>query len=258
LEGQARPDGETLPAILGSDVSGTVEASGAEGFSEGDEVFGLSASGAYAEFAVARAALLAKKPGSVSHNQAAALPVAGLTAWQALFDRGGLTTGQTTLVAGAAGGVGHFAVQFARHVGARPVGIGSGRNRDFVVGLGADQYIDYTEEDVASVVEGVDLAFDTVGGETTASLLPTVREGGALVTIAGSPPEREALERGVRAEFLVMSPSSRGFARIADLVAAGDVEPVIPQVLSLTEAFRAHEMMESGHTRGKIVLAVGS
>src|SRR5215217_3987029 len=156
-----------LPAILGSDVSGTVEASRAEGFSEGDEVFGLAVSGAYAEFAVARAAVIATKPDAVSHEQAAAIPVAGLTAWQALFDRGRLSHGQTALIAGAAGGVGHFAVQFAKHAGARTIGTGSSRNRDFVLGLGAERYVDYTREDVASAVSAVDIAFDTVGGETT-------------------------------------------------------------------------------------------
>src|SRR5438876_493464 len=121
---------------------------------------------------------LAEKPAGVTHEQAAAIPVAGLTAWQALFDRGGLESGQTALIAGAAGGVGHFAVQFARHAGARAIGTGSSRNRDFVLGLGAEEYIDYTEQDVADAASGVDVAFDTVGGETTQSLLPAVRDGG--------------------------------------------------------------------------------
>jgi NADPH:quinone reductase-like Zn-dependent oxidoreductase len=174
-----------LPAILGSDVSGTVEASRTAAFAEGDEVFGLARSGAYAEFAVAQAVVIAKKPRGVSHHHAAAIPVAGLTAWQALFDGGGLREGQTVVITGATGGVGRFAVQFARHAGARAIGVGSTRNRDFVLHLGASEYVDYTEEDVASAVEGADLAFDTVGGETTASLLPTLREGGTVATIAG-------------------------------------------------------------------------
>src|SRR5207253_5755160 len=181
-----------LPAVLGNDVSGTVEESRAEGFAEGDDVFGFAASGGYAELATAPAALIAKKPAGVSHEQAAAIPVAGLTAWQALFDRGGLERGQMALVAGAAGGVGHFAVQFAKIAGARAIGTGSSRNRDFVLGLGAEEYVDYTQQDVAAAVSGVDVAFDTVGGETTAGLLPTVREGGVLVTIAGAPPEEAA------------------------------------------------------------------
>jgi NADPH:quinone reductase-like Zn-dependent oxidoreductase len=245
-----------LPAVLGNDVSGTVELSRAEGFAEGDEVFGIAASGGYAEFATASAGVIAKKPAGVSHEQAAAIPVAGMTAWQALFDRGGLEHGQTALIAGAAGGVGHFAVQFAKHAGARAVGTGSSRNRDFVLGLGADEYVDYTRQDVGVSVSDVDVAFDTVGGNTTQSLLPTVRDGGVLVTIAGAPPEQAARERGVRAELLVMSPSSEQLARIAELVAAGDVCVEITETFPLAEVQRAHTLSESGHTRGKIILTV--
>lgn len=247
-----------LPAVLGNDVSGTVELSRAEGFAEGDEVFGIAASGGYAEFATAPASVIAKKPTGVSHEQAAAIPVAGLTAWQALFDRGGLEHDQTALIAGAAGGVGHFAVQFAKHAGARAVGTGSSRNRDFVLGLGADEYVDYTQQDVAEAVSDVDIAFDTVGGETTQALLATVREGGALVTIAGAPPEQAAKERGVRAELLVMSPSPEQLSQIAELVAAGDVRVEIAETFPLTDVQRAHTLSESGHTRGKIILTVST
>ena len=247
-----------LPAVLGNDISGTVEVSRADGFAEGDEVFGFAASGGYAEFATARTASIAKKPATVSHEQAAAIPVAGLTAWQAVYDRGKLERGQTALIAGAGGGVGHFAVQFAKLAGARVIGTGSSRNRDFVLGLDADQYVDYTQQDVAEVVSGVDVAFDTVGGETTQSLLPTLREGGILITIAAAPPTEAARERGVRAELLVMSASSEQLARIADLVAAGDVRVELAEVIPLKEAPRAHELSESGHTRGKIVLTVAA
>ena len=185
-----------LPAVLGFDASGTVEESHAEGFAKGDEVFGMVTGGSYAEFARASAATIARKPAGLSHEQAAAIPVAGLTAWQALFDHGGLEREQSALIAGAAGGVGHFAVQFAKVAGARVIGTGSSRNRDFVLGLGVDEYVDYRQQEVAEAVSGVDVAFDTVGGETTASLLPTLREGGILVTIAGAPPTEAAQERG--------------------------------------------------------------
>ena len=244
-----------LPAILGLDVSGTVESSRADGFAEGDDVFGWAASGGYAELATASASAIAKKPAAVSHEQAASIPVAGITAWQSLFDRGGLMEGQTAVIAGAAGGVGHFAVQLAKHAGARVIGTGSARNRDFVLGLGADEYVDYTEQDVGEVVSGVaDVAFDTVGGDTTETLLPTLREGGILVTIAAAPPEEAAAERGVRAVLHVTSPSAEQLARVADLVASGDVRVEISEVLPLSEVKRAHELSESGHTRGKIVL----
>src|SRR2546421_3759439 len=243
-----------LPAILGLDVSGTVESSRADGFAEGDDVFGWAASGGYAELATASAWAIAKRPAAVSHEQAASIPVAGITAWQSLFDRGGLTEGETALIAGAAGGVGHFAVQLAKHAGARVIGTGSSRNREFVLGLGADEYVDYTQQDVAEVVSDVDLAFDTVGGDTTQSLVPTLREGGVIVTIANAPPEDAARERGARAELLVTSPSSDQLPRIAELVAAGEVRVEIADVLPLTEVRRAHELNESGHTRGKIIL----
>ena len=244
-----------LPAILGLDVSGTVESSRADGFAEGDDVFGWAASGGYAELATASASAIAKKPAAVSHEQAASIPVAGITAWQSLFDRGGLTEGQTAVIAGAAGGVGHFAVQLAKHAGARVIGTGSARNRNFVLGLGADEYVDYTEQDVGEVVSGVaDVAFDAVGGDTTETLLPTLREGGILVTIAAAPPEEAAAERGARAVLHVTSPSAEQLARVADLVASGDVRVEISEVLPLSEVKRAHELSESGHTRGKIVL----
>jgi len=230
----------------------------AEGFTEGEEVFGLAASGAYAELASASGALIVPKPSALSHEQAAAIPVAGLTAWQALFDRGGLEQGQTALVAGAAGGVGHFAVQFAKVAGARVIATGSSRNRDFVLSLGADEYIDYTQEEVADAASDVDVAFDTVGGETTETLVPAVREGGILVTIAGAPPEQAASARGVRTDLLVMSPKSDQLTRIAELVATGDVRVEIAEVIALSEAHRSHELSESGHTRGKLILAVGT
>jgi NADPH:quinone reductase-like Zn-dependent oxidoreductase len=245
-----------FPAVLGIDVSGTVEASWTPDLAVGDEVFGYASSGAYAELATASAAAIALKPASVSHEQAAALPVAGTTAWQALFDRGGLEAGQSALIAGAAGGVGHLAVQYARHGGAHVIGTGSSRNRDFVLGLGADEYVDYTEQEVSEVVSGVDVAFDTVGGATTAGLVPALREGAILVTIAGEPPEEAAAARGARAELLVSSPRSELLARLAELLANGDVRVELAEVFPLDRAQDAHELSESGHTRGKIVLSV--
>jgi len=243
-----------LPAVLGNDISGTIERSRADGFAEGEDVFGFAPSGGYAEFAVATPASIAKKPAGVSHDQAAGIPVSGLTAWQALFDRGGLQRGQTLLVAGAAGGVGHLAVQFAKHAGARVIGTGSARNREFVLSLGADEYVDYASEDVAEVVNDADVVFDTVGGETTKTLVPSVREGGVIVVIAGAPPEAEAAERGARAELLIMSSSAEQLARIGELVVAGEVKLEIAGTFSLSQVAQAHELSEAGHTRGKLIL----
>jgi NADPH:quinone reductase-like Zn-dependent oxidoreductase len=247
-----------LPTVLGIDVSGTVESSRADDFAEGDQVFGIAASGGYAEYSTASAAAIARKPENVSHEQAAAIPVAGMTAWQALFDRGGLQSGQTALVAGAAGGVGHLAVQFAKVANARAIGTGATRNRDFVLGLGADEYVDYTQQDVGAAVSGADVAFDTVGGDTTASLLPAVREGGILVTIAAAPPEDAARGRGVRAELLVMSPKSEQLARIAELIASESVRVEIAETMPLADIKRAHALSEGGHVRGKLVLTLAT
>jgi len=259
VDWKTRRGSDTLPKVLGRDASGTVETSRAHGFAEGDEVFGRPATGAYAELATAAAGDIAKKPGGISHEQAAAIPVAGGTAWQGLFDHGGLEGGQTVLISGAAGGVGHFAVQFAKNVaGARVIGTGSSRNRDFVLGLGADDYVAYDEQPyVGEVVNEVDLAFDTVGGETTATLVPAIREGGRLVGIAGPPPKELADERGIGAEVFSANPTPEQLGRIADLVASGEVRVEIAEVLPLAEVRRAHEQSEAGHVRGKIVLTVG-
>jgi NADPH:quinone reductase-like Zn-dependent oxidoreductase len=243
-----------LPAVLGNDISGTVEQSRADGLAEGDDVFGFAPKGGYAEYAASPAPAVAKKPAGLSHEQAAALPVAGLTAWQALFDRGGLQSGQTLLVAGAAGGVGHLAVQFGKHAGARVIGSGSARNREYVLGLGADEYVDYTSQDVGEAVSGADVVFDTVGGETTKTLVPTVREGGVIVVIAGAPPEAETAARGARAELLIMSPDPKQLAQIGELVASGEVRVEIAGTFALDDVAKAHELSEGGHTRGKLIL----
>jgi NADPH:quinone reductase-like Zn-dependent oxidoreductase len=246
-----------LPAVLGEDVSGTVAVSRADGFAPGNRVFGVTTSGGYAEYASASATAIAIKPEALSHEQAAALPVSGLTAWQALVDRGCLELGQTVLIAGAAGGVGHLAVQFAKHAGARVIGTGSARNREFVLSLGADEFIDYTHGEVADAVSGVDVALDTVGGATTASLLPALREGGTLVTI-GYPPEAPPQDCRCWVKPLIMKPSAEQLARISELLASGAVRVEIAQRLGLADVQRAHVVSESGHARGKIVLTVRS
>ena len=245
----------SLPAIPGYDGSGTVEESNDDRFSPGDDVFGNIRS-TYAEYTAAPADVIAKMPDGLSHEQAAAIPVAGLTAWQPLFDKGGLERGQTALIAGAAGGVGHFAVQLAHLAGAHVIGTGSSANRDFVLGLGADEYVDYTQQDVSEAVSDVDVALDTVGGDVTATLVPTLREGGVIFTIASAPPEEAARERGARAVMHVTSPNPEELTRIGEQVASGEVRLELSEVLPLDQVQRAHELSESGHTRGKIVLTI--
>ena len=245
-----------LPAILGSDIAGTVETSRAEGFAVGDPVFGFARTGAYAEFAATPATVIAARPPELDPVHAAALPVAALTAWQALFDHGGLERAQTVLIAGAAGGVGHLAVQFAKRAGARVIGTASARNRDHVLGLGADQFIDYTSEDVAAAATGVDVAFDTVGGDAGSALLATVRDGGVFVSIVGAGSDEEAAARGVRLERFSAKPDAAQLKEIGLLVAGGDVSVEIAEVLPFSQIARAHELSEGGHTRGKIIVSI--
>jgi NADPH:quinone reductase-like Zn-dependent oxidoreductase len=244
-----------LPVILGSDAAGTVEVSRAEGFGEGEDVFGLVGSGSYAEYGIGLPTTLAHKPGGLSEELAAALPVAGLTSWQALFDRGKIRAEETVLISGGPGGVGHLAVQFAKNAGAKVIATGSSRNREFVLGLGADEYVAYDEQDLADAVSDVDLAFDTVGGETTGEMLDTVRRGGKLITIAGPPPERAA-ELGVDAQLLMMSPDAAQLERIAVLVVDGIIKPEIAEVFRIEDVQRAHALSESRRARGKIILTV--
>jgi NADPH:quinone reductase-like Zn-dependent oxidoreductase len=247
---------EDLPMVLGRDFSGTVETSRADGFAEGDEVFGMAGSGSYAELTTASADAIAAKPEGVTHEQASTVGVAGLTAWQALFDKARLERGQTVLITGAAGGVGHYAVQFAKHAGARVIGTAGPDNRDFVMSLGADEYVDYSEQEVADAVSDVDVAFDTVGGQVTESLVPTVRDGGVIIVIAAAPPEEAAKPRGIRAELHVTQPNPTELAEVAELIANGAVRVEISEVLPMSEVRRAHEISEAGHVRGKLVLRV--
>jgi NADPH:quinone reductase-like Zn-dependent oxidoreductase len=244
-----------LPMVLGYDFSGVVEESKADGFESGGEVFGW-ATGAQAELVAARAGAIARKPEGLSHEQAAAIPVAGGTAQHALFDTGGLESGQSALIAGAAGGVGHFGVQLANLAGGKVTGTGSARKRDFVLGLGAEEFVDYTEQDVGEAVSDVDVALDTVGGEVTESLVPTLGEGSVLVTIANAPPEEAAKERGARAELLISGEDPDALIHIGELVTSGKLEVEIAEVIPLEDVKSAHELSEGGHTRGKLVLSL--
>lgn len=168
----------------------------------------------------------------------------------------GLERSQTVLIAGAAGGVGHLAVQFAKRAGARVIGTASARNRDHVLGLGADQFIDYTSEDVAAAATGVDVAFDTVGGDAGSALLATVRDGGVFVSIVGAGSDEEAAARGVRLERFSAKPDAAQLKEIGLLVAGGDVSVKIAEVLPFSQIARAHELSEGGHTRGKIIVSI--
>jgi len=259
--GPARP-GAMLPMILGWDVSGTVEALAPDvtEFHEGDAVYGMirfPQSGAtYAEYVAAPVAHLAHKPATIDHIHAAAVPLAGLTAWQALFEKAHLTAGQTVLILGAAGGVGHLAVQLAKSQGAYVLGTASTHNIEFLHRIGVDQAIDYTTTALESAVHNVDVVFDTVGGETREHSVRVIKPGGTLVSILLGRSSLEQAVAGVNVQGMLVQPNAVQLAQIAQLIDAGKVHITVDTVLPLANARKAHELSETHRTRGKIVLRV--
>ena len=249
-----------LPLTPGLDLSGTVEAVGAgvTGVAVGDAVFGYSnmmRQGAYAEYAVVSEAEIAPKPTTVDFVSAAAVPLSGLTAWQAL-EIAGLQAGQTILIHGAGGGVGTFAVQFAIAKGARVLGTAAGDKLSLLRELGVAQAIDYTTTPFEDVVRDVDVVLATVGDDVIERSWGVLKPGGILVTPAGQIDAEAAAARGVRGTGMMTQPNRAQFIAIAGLIDEGKVKPVVSTVLPLAEARRAHELGDAGHARGKIVLSV--
>jgi NADPH:quinone reductase-like Zn-dependent oxidoreductase len=250
-----------LPLTIGWDVSGVIEAlgPGVTGFEVGDEVFSradVGRDGGYAEYMAVNTAHLAPKPTSIDHLHTAAIPNAALAAWQCLINVANLSSGQTVLIHGAAGGVGHFAVQFARWRGARVIGTSSEQNLDFVRSLGADEAIDYNATRFEEVVSNADVVLDTIGGEVQQRCWGVLRPGGMLASIVEAPSEELAAAYQVRQAFASAVMDARVLREIASLVDQGVVKPVISTVLPLREASQAHQLSQSMHTRGKIVLDV--
>jgi NADPH:quinone reductase-like Zn-dependent oxidoreductase len=253
----------SFPLILGWDVSGVVQAvgSGVEDFAIGDEVLSradVSRDGAYAEYIAVNAAHVVSKPQSIDHVHAAAIPNAALAAWQSLFTAGELSSGQTLLVHGAAGGVGTFAVQFAKWRGAKVIGTSSKGNLDFLRELGVDEAIDYNAARFDEVVRDADVVLDTIGGEVLQRCWVVLKPDGMLVSIVEAPSEETAAAHGVRQSFVSAVADVKILAEIAGLVASGTVKPIVSTVLPLAEVRQAHTLSQSMHTRGKIVLQVAS
>ena len=252
------------PFVLGWDVSGVVEATGygVTLVKPGDEVFGMLpypyGVGSHAEYVTGPTRAFAPKPGNVDHVQAAALPLAALTAWQALADTARLSAGQRVLVHAAAGGVGHLAVQIAKARGAYVIGTASARNHDLVRGLGADELVDYHDTDFATAVADADVVLDTVGGDYPARSLRTLRDGGVLICLSrfGAEVAAEAAQRGIRAELLLVEADHGGMTAIGDLVTQGKLRPVIAGTFPLADAAKAHEAGDTGHVAGKLVLTI--
>ncbi|MFE3457850.1 NADP-dependent oxidoreductase [Nocardiopsis aegyptia] len=254
-----------LPLILGWDVSGVVEAVGygVTLFKPGDKVFGMlpypHGVGAHAEYAVGPARAFAHKPDAIDHVQAGALPLAALTAHQALVDTAGVGKGTRVLVHAAAGGVGHLAVQIAKARGAHVIGTASAAKHDFLRELSADQVVDYRNEDFTEVVEDVDVVLDPLSGETRTRSLDVLKPGGVLVSLlpGQDPDEAERASRlGVRVETLLVEADHAGMTAIADLAEAGHLRAHVQATFPLADAAKAHALGETERTTGKIVLVV--
>ncbi|WNG27375.1 NADP-dependent oxidoreductase [Cystobacter fuscus] len=268
-----------LPVIPGSDISGIVEAVAADvrGFSVGDEVFGMirfpsfGGSLAYAEYISAPASDLALKPAAIDHVHAAGAPMAGLTAWQFLIELGHDAAnpfqperhrpvpldGKTVLINGAAGGVGHIAVQLAKWKGAHVIAVASGKHEAFLRDLGADEFIDYTKGPPEDVAHDVDLVLDTLGGPTTGRFLRPLKPGGALFPVyLGFSDAEEAAKRGVTVSMTQVRSNGAQLANLGALLDAGTVRIAIDSTFPLANARKAHERATQGHIQGKIVLTV--
>lgn len=200
---------------------------------------------------------MAPKPESLDFENAAAIAVGALTSWQAICDHAKLRRGQKILITGASGGVGSMAVQLAKAKGAFVIGTASGKNEAFVRGLGADEFVDYTKQKFEEVVKDADVVFDTVGGETLKRSFQTLKKGGALVTTVSPPPADKAKEFGVTATMVEAKPSAKQLAEINQLIDDGKLKTEVAMVLPLADVKKAHQLSESGRTRGKIVLQVG-
>jgi NADPH:quinone reductase-like Zn-dependent oxidoreductase len=255
--------GEKLPLILGMDVAGVVEKTGAkiDKLKAGDPVYAylsFKEQGGYAEFAIAKPSETALKPRNVKFEDAAAVPLAATTAWQALVDTAKIDKGQTVLIHGGSGGVGSFAIQIARARGAKVIATASTQNQDLLKQLGVDQPIDYTTTKFEDVVKNVDVVLDAVRGDTLARSYGVVKKGGIIVSITGQPDQAECEKRGIRGSSLMAHPDAKVLEELTKLIEAKKITPIVSQVLPLAEAAKAHEQIETRHTRGKIVLKVAN
>jgi NADPH:quinone reductase-like Zn-dependent oxidoreductase len=251
-----------FPLILGWDLSGIVDKVGDEvtGFTPGDAVYSrpeLSRDGAYAEYIAVRATELARKPETVSFAEAASIPLAGITAWEAVINRGRIAEGQSILIHAAAGGVGSLAVQLAKWKGAHVYATCSERNLALVKSLGADEVVDYEKNRFQDIVRDVDVVFDTIGGQVQEASWSVLKPRGMLVSIVQPPSQERANQVNVRGEFVFIQPSSEILGELSHLVDNGTIRPVVGAEFSLKDVTRAHELSESGRARGKIVVHVG-
>lgn len=250
----------TLPMTLGWDVAGEIVSVGSN-ISElkaGDEVYAMIRlrGGAFAEYVILKQHEVAKKPISLDLIQAASMPAVALTAWQALFDTAKIQTGQKVLIHAAAGGVGAFAVQFAKDKGAYVIGTASAANEQYVRELCADEFVDYRTTRFEDVVKDVDVVLDTIGDDTLERSYGVVKRGGLIVSIAGRPTQEKGDEYGIRALRIEVEPSGEQLTKIAALVDAGKVKTLVSQVFPFAEIRQAIEASHAAHGRGKIVVEI--
>ena len=258
---QTRDGADRTPTIPSHEVSGVVSAVGDQvtGLAAGDEVYGLvdfDRNGAAAEFVTVPAPALAAKPAKVSHVEAAALPLAALTAWQALVDQAGLQAGERVLVHGGAGGVGVYGVQLAAAIGAQVIATDLPQNEAFVRDLGAREFLDFTTQRFDDHVSGLDVVLDAVGGETLARSYGVLRPGGRLITLSAPPDQAEAARHAVRAVFFIVRPDHDELTRIATAVDDGSLRPIVSEVFPLEKGRAAFEHGRGPRRPGKIVLQV--
>ena len=256
---------QPLPLTLGSDLSGEIVAVGPDvsDLRRGDQVYGVTNPrfvGAYAEYAVASAAMVSSKPTRLTHIEAASVPVIAVTAWQGLFDQAGLKAGQTVLIHGAAGNVGAYAVQLARRAGVRTIATVATDDVTFVRELGADTVIDFQTHRFEEALHDVDAVLDLVGGETQERSFQVLRRGGKLISAVSAPDQRLAKAHGVSAAFFLVNVTSQHLAEVAGLIDSGKLRTRVGAVLPLAEAREAHLMLEGARPqpKGKIVLSVGA
>jgi NADPH:quinone reductase-like Zn-dependent oxidoreductase len=252
---------DQLPKVLGRDVAGEIESCGRAvgNFKPGDTVYAMlnGGPGGYAEYVTVRADLVAPKPGQLDYRTAAAVPLAGLTAWQGLFDHGRLQAGQRVLIHGGAGGVGHLAVQFAKAKGATVATTVGTQDVGFVRNLGADQVIDYTRERFEDEVRDVDLVLDLIAGDTQERSWAVLKDGGSMISSLARPSEAKAREHHARASSFVAHPDRAELIEIGRLIDEGRVHPHVSAVFELAEAAEAQKQLERHHAQGKVVLQMG-
>jgi NADPH:quinone reductase-like Zn-dependent oxidoreductase len=251
----------SLPTTLGSDIAGDIESlgDGVEGLEVGTAVYGLKGirGGAFAEYTTVKLNEIARKPETLTYTEAAAVPHTALTAWQALFDMAGLKEGQRVLIHAAAGGVGHFAVQFAKLKGAYVIGTASANNEALVRALGADEFVNYQTTRFEDVVKDVDVVLDTIGFDTSQRSCQVLKPGGVLVCFVTPPPDDAAEKYGIEAKYGAMQANSEQLSEIAQLIDDKQVKPYIQQVMRLDQVREALQLSQAQHVCGKLVLTIG-